>query len=61
MTNYIIPALPIATDLYTKKVLKKGIAANKALAKLNGVSETIPNEQIILNTLSLQEAKVFLS
>ncbi|WP_220497660.1 Fic/DOC family N-terminal domain-containing protein [Myroides sp. NP-2] len=41
--------------------MKKGIAANKALAKLNGVSETIPNEQIILNTLSLQEAKVFLS
>lgn len=51
MTNYIIPALPLATDLETKKVLKKGIA------ELNGVSETIPNEQIILNTLSLQEAK----
>ncbi|UVD80127.1 cell filamentation protein Fic [Myroides albus] len=56
MTNYIIPPLPLATDLETKKVLKKGIAANKALAELNGVSETIPNEQIILNTLSLQEA-----
>ena len=31
--------------------------AHKALAELNGVAETIPNEEIILNTISLQEAK----
>jgi len=31
--------------------------AHRALAELNGVAETIPNETIILNTLSLQEAK----
>ena len=42
MTNYILPALPIATDLETKKVLKKGIAANKALAKLNGFLKLFP-------------------
>lgn len=57
MSNYQIPSLPLAVDLETKRVFKKIIAANKALAELNGVSETIPNEQIILNTLSLQEAK----
>src|SRR5690554_1695231 len=57
MNNYIIPSLPLSIDLETKQVLKKLISANKALAELNGVSETIPNEQIILNTLSLQEAK----
>ena len=57
MSNYTIPTLPLKVDLETKKVLKRLIAANKALAELNGVSETIPNEQIILNTLSLQEAK----
>lgn len=57
MSNYQIPSLPLAIDLETKRVFKKIIAANKALAELNGVSETIPNEQIILNTLSLQEAK----
>src|SRR5690606_20437788 len=57
MSNYTIPTLPLTIDLETKKVFKMVIAANKALAELNGVSETIPNEQIILNTLSLQEAK----
>lgn len=57
MSNYTIPTLPLTIDLESKKVLKKVVASNKALAELNGVSETIPNEQIILNTLSLQEAK----
>ncbi len=57
MSNYNIPELPLKADLETKTVLKKLVKANKALAELNGVSETIPNEQIILNTLSLQEAK----
>lgn len=55
--NYQLPTLPISTDLETKKVLKKLAAAHRALAELNGVSESIPNEQIILNTLALQEAK----
>lgn len=57
MSKYTIPHLPLKTDIETKVVLKKLVLANKALAELNGVSETIPNEQIILNTLSLQEAK----
>ncbi len=55
--GYIIPRLPFAQDIETKAVLKKLALAHKALAELNGVSETIPNEVIILNTLSLQEAK----
>ena len=55
--NYKIPHLPLAQDIETKAVLKKLALAHKALAELNGVSETIPNEVIILNTLSLQEAK----
>lgn len=57
MSNYIIPKLPLDFEIESKKVLKKVISANKALAELNGVAQTIPNEQIILNTLSLQEAK----
>ncbi|MFN8438067.1 MAG: Fic/DOC family N-terminal domain-containing protein [Cytophagales bacterium] len=54
---YNIPLLPLQNDVESKKVLKKLAAAHTALAELNGVSETIPNEVIILNTLSLQEAK----
>lgn len=55
--NYNIPYLPLKQDIETKVVLKKLALAHKALAELNGVAETIPNEVIILNTLSLQEAK----
>lgn len=55
--NYKIPQLPLVQDIETKVVLKKLALAHKALAELNGVAETIPNEVIILNTLSLQEAK----
>lgn len=55
--NYQIPHLPLKQDIETKAVLKKLALAHKALAELNGVAETIPNEVIILNTLSLQEAK----
>lgn len=57
MSNYKIPLLPLAQDVESKVVLKKVTLAHKALAELNGVAETIPNEIIILNTLSLQEAK----
>ncbi|MCW2259679.1 MULTISPECIES: Fic/DOC family N-terminal domain-containing protein [Sphingobacterium] len=57
MSNYTIPNLPLSVDLETKIVLKKLVSAHKALAELNGVSETIPNQQIIINTLALQEAK----
>jgi Fic family protein len=57
MNNYQIPLLPLAQDIETKPILKKLALAHKALAELNGVAETIPNEVIILNTLSLQEAK----
>lgn len=52
-----IPNLPLQQDVETKAVLKKLNAVRAALAGLNGVAESIPNERIILNTLSLQEAK----
>lgn len=55
--NYTIQNLPFSEDIETKLILKKLSLAHKSLAELNGVSETIPNDAIILNTLSLQEAK----
>lgn len=57
MSVYVIQELPFAQDIETKVVLKKVAQAHKALAELNGVAESMPNEVIILNTLSLQEAK----
>jgi Fic family protein len=41
----------------TRKVLKMLASTHAALAELKGVSATIPNEQILIDTLSLQEAR----
>lgn len=41
----------------TRAVLKKVAEAHRYLAELKGVAGTIPNEAILINTLSLQEAK----
>ena len=49
--------LPIKQDIETKIVLKKLASAHRALAELKGVVSTIPNENILINTLGLQEAK----
>ncbi len=49
--------LPLSIDLESKAVLKKVGLARSALAELKGVAETIPNETILINTLSLQEAQ----
>ncbi len=55
--KYIIPELPLHYDLETKTVLKQLNLSNKKLAELKGVAQTIPNENILINTLTLQEAK----
>lgn len=55
--NYTIPLLPLTYELETKSVLKKLNRAHRALAELKGVTGIIPNQIILINTLSLQEAK----
>ena len=57
MTTYNIPNLPLSFDLETKAVLKQLNKANMKLAELRGVAHTIPNENILISTLTLQEAK----
>ena len=57
MNEYIPTSLPLTHDVETKAVLKKSISANRALAELNGVAKTIPNRNILINALALQEAK----
>ncbi len=49
--------LPIQQDIETKKVLKKLASTHRALAELKGIVSSIPNENILINTLGLQEAK----
>ncbi len=45
------------TLLETKAVFRKTAAAGRQLAELKGVSASIPNQGILINTLALQEAK----
>jgi len=54
---YKIPHLPLDFDLETKAILKKTAAARSALAEMKGAALSIPNESILISTLSLQEAK----
>ncbi len=55
--KYIIPTLPLPYDLESVAVLKQLNKANKKLAELKGVARTIPNENILISMLALQEAK----
>ncbi len=54
--NYQIPKLPLPIELETKPVLKQLNQANRQLAELKGLVQTI-NESLLINTLALQEAK----
>ena len=55
--SYSIPTLPLAFDVESKEILRQVNKANRALAELKGIAATIPNEAILINTLTLQEAK----
>ncbi len=54
--TYKLPKLPPQIDLETVRVLKALAEANRALAELKGQAETIPNQNILIDTLALQEA-----
>ena len=52
-----IALLPPSADIESKAVLKKVAEAHRYLAELKGVAASIPNQQILIDTLSLQEAR----
>lgn len=53
-----LPLLPPAQDLETKAVLKQAIGANRALANLRGLAGQIPNQRMLINSITLQEARL---
>jgi Fic family protein len=53
----MLKKLPISKNIESVKVLKKLTTAHRALAELKGIVSSIPNENILINTLGLQEAK----
>ncbi|MCW5908030.1 MAG: Fic family protein [Chitinophagales bacterium] len=54
---YKVPFLPPPKNLQTPEVLHRLIGARSALAELKGMAGNIPNQQILIDTLGLQEAK----
>lgn len=59
MTDSTFTRLPLPNleQWETRAVLKQTAVAHRHLAELKGVAATIPNESILINTLTLQEAK----
>lgn len=55
--TYVIPTLPLQNSIETPQILKKVVSARIAIAELKGIAHTIPNQTILINTLSLQESK----
>jgi Fic family protein len=54
-----LPPLPIRKELYqTVEILEKLGDAKAGLARLQGRSAVIPNQGLLINTISLQEAKI---
>ena len=54
-----LPLLPIRQELYrTVEIFERLGEAKAALARLHGRSAIIPNQGLLINTISLQEAKI---
>lgn len=52
-----LPDLPPKVNLETPEIFRATIRANKLLAELKGFCQTLPNPELLLNTIVLQESK----
>lgn len=57
MTQFIVQKLPPISEVENVKILKELNLASRALGELRGEIKKIPNSQILIDTISLQEAK----
>lgn len=55
--NFSLPTLPPKDFTESVAILKQLAKSHRYLAELKGTAKTIPNESILINTLTLQEAK----
>lgn len=56
-SEYLLSNLFKLGDIETKEILKQCSKAHQALGELKGVAESMPNDTILISTLSLQEAR----
>ncbi len=52
-----LPLLPPNSEIETKEVLKAVVLASRALSELKGKGNEIPNQTMLINAITLQEAK----
>jgi len=57
MNSNVLPSLALNQELESPSVLKELVQAHRYLAELKGVAKTMPNESILISTLTLQEAQ----
>lgn len=57
MNVFQLDFLPPQVELESRAVLRQLAMAHRYLAELKGMAATIPNESILISTLTLQEAK----
>ncbi len=49
--------LPLNKDIETRRVLKQLSRTSRALAELKGIAQTMPNQNILINAIMINEAK----
>jgi Fic family protein len=52
-----IKILPPKSDLETKRVLRQLARSHRVLAELKGLAETMPNKHVLINAITVNEAK----
>lgn len=55
--NNNLKALPPEVELETKRVLKQLTRSHRSLAELKGFADMIPNKNILINAITINEAK----
>ena len=55
--NNKLEMLPLKKDIETKRILKQLSRTSRALAELRGVANTMPNQNILINAIMINEAK----
>lgn len=52
-----LPKLPPKFDLETRRIMRKLASSRAALAEMKGIGAIIPNQAMLINTLTIREAK----
>src|SRR4030042_5922981 len=52
-----LPLLPPKAELETKAVMKQLVKSHRSLAELKGYAKILPNEEVLIHSIILQEAK----